>query len=370
MDVFKFKNPVHPTRMDQGELINGLTSKLWIERYRDISDFEFIANAETLAHKLLPIGTLVSHTQTHEVMIVENHEIKENVGRETEVKITGRSFESFLENRIIGSNRVWPTTASATDEYTLVAATTWNQAVTMIKDHSDLAFVVDPNDAVQYVQAMANVSGAGGQEGRSIKRGNLYTRLIELLGVDQLGIKTIRPGVWSPLGSSSPNMVLLIHRGADLSQTVAFSYATGEIQSADYLWSNKKLKNAALVTGRWIETVVKDASVGYSRRMMQVDATDIDNAFPVAPTGQDRLNIIAAMGIRGQAALAAQKNVALVKSEAARNSTIYKHRIHYNVGDIVAVDGEYDEASTMRISEYVEVEDETGENGYPTLSVV
>ncbi len=107
MDVFKFKNPTHPTLFDQGELINGLKTKMWIERYRDSSSFDFVADAEAMVHKLLPIGTLISHTESTEVMVVENHEIREQSGKETEIKITGRSFESFLENRIVGSNKNW-----------------------------------------------------------------------------------------------------------------------------------------------------------------------------------------------------------------------------------------------------------------------
>ncbi len=44
MDIFKFINPVHPTKLDQGQLINGLKSKLWIERYRDVSNEFELAN--------------------------------------------------------------------------------------------------------------------------------------------------------------------------------------------------------------------------------------------------------------------------------------------------------------------------------------
>jgi len=370
MEIFKFRNPTHPTLLDQGELINDLKTIMWIERYRDISDFEFVANAESQVQNLLPIGTLVSHTESTEVMVVENHEIKEDSGKETEVKITGRSFEAFLENRIVGSNKAWPTIATAPDEYILSAALTWNQAVTLLKSHMDITQVIDPNDAILNVLVITNVVGTGDSVQRSIRRGNVYSRLLELMEIDNLGIKTIRPGVRSPLGFTDPKMAIVIHKGEDLSQEVAFSYATGEIQSADYLWSNKKLKNAALVTGRWIETVVKDASVGYARRMMFVDASDIDSSYSVAPTGTDRTNVLAAMTIRGQAALAAQNDVAIVKTEPTKNSIVYKYREHYGVGDIITVDGEYNETTSMRISEYVEIEDESGESGYPTLSAI
>ncbi len=370
MDIFKFINPVHPTKLDQGQLINGLKSKLWIERYRDVSEFELIADVETDMRNVLPIGTLVSHVDTDEVMVVENHEIREDSGQKTDIKITGRSFESYLENRIVGSNKAWPTTASATTEYVLGAAYTWQQLVTMIQDHIYTSKVIDQNDAVANVVVMTNVPGIGVAESRPIARGDLYTRSIELLNVDNLGIKAVRPGSRSPLGASDPNMVILVHEGLDLSSQVVFSSITGEIESADYLWSNKKAKNAILVTGRWIETVVKDPGVGYSRRTMFLEASDIDSAYSTAPTGTARDSVIAQMQARGRAALAAQKELTLVKTDANKNASTYKYREHFEVGDIVTVEGSFSETRPMRVAEYVEIEDETGQSGYPTLTAL
>jgi hypothetical protein len=178
MEIFKFRNPTQSTLLDQGELINGLKSIMWIERYRDISDFEFIANAEKMVHKSLPIGTMISHTESTEVMIVENHEIREEIGKETEVKITGRSFEAFLENRIVGSNRAWPTTASAPEEYILPVATTWNHAVTLLKNHIYASKVIDPKDAILNVEVITDIVEMEDLYELSIPRGSLYTRLI------------------------------------------------------------------------------------------------------------------------------------------------------------------------------------------------
>ncbi len=62
MDIIKFTNPGFDTLLEQGEIVNGLKSKMWVERYRDISDFEFTANSESMPHLVLPVGTLISHT--------------------------------------------------------------------------------------------------------------------------------------------------------------------------------------------------------------------------------------------------------------------------------------------------------------------
>lgn len=367
MDVFKFISPVHPTRLDQGKLINGLKTKLWVERYRDASDFEFTANLDTLVHKELPVGTLISHVNTTEVMVVENHEINEDVGKESEVKITGRSFESFLENRIVGSNQTVDS-MSATAEHILPPDNTWNQAVKLVQDHVYESRLVDINDAILNFHVMSSVVGIGEVVERTIKRGSLYSRMIELLALENLGVKTIRPGWRSPLSEFSANMVLVVHKGEDLSKEVVFTFSSGDIESSDYLKTNKKLKNAALVTGRWLETVVRGPESDYNRRMMHVDASDIDSAFTSAPTGTAKTKALAAMSARGKEALAAQKEITFLKAEPKKNSVVHKYREDYDLGDTITVAGAYDEATSKKqVSEYVEVEDETGRHGYPTL---
>lgn len=370
MDIFKFKNPTNPTLLDQGELINGIKSKLWIERYRELGEFDFTSNIDTMMHLQLPIGTLISHTESNEVMVVENHEINEDDEKQTEIKITGRSFESFLENRIVGSNKNWPTEASGSEEYVLSENFTWDQAVTLIKDHIYLSELIDPEDAILNVEVITNILDTGELFERVVKRGDLYSRLVELMTIDDLGIKIIRPGIRSPLGFDNTNMAMIIHKGQDLSNDITFSHTTGEIKSAEYLWSNKKLKNAALISGRWLETVIKEDSTEYSRRMMFVDASDLDSSYEEAPTEPDRSDILFAMFVRGIAALVSQKDLVLVKAEPIKNLSTYKYREHYEVGDIITVDGQYNETASMRISEYVEIEDENGESGYPTFSSI
>ncbi len=370
MDIFRFLNPDNPTLFDQGYLINGLTNKLWIERYRDISSFELVSKIGAKVHEKLPIGSLISHIETSEVMIVENHEITENIGQETEVRISGRGFESFLENRMVGAAKPWPTAASGPQEYTLGPDFPWNQAISMMRDHIHTDYIIDLADAVPNLELLSTVPGTGEEVLRYIKRGDLYTRLIELLVVADLGVKVMRPGPRSPLGIEDPRFVLVVHQGEDLTEHVAFSHITGEIDNADYLWSNKSNKNAAFVSGKWIETVVKDSSEGYNRRWMFVDASDIDGAYETEPFGSTRSAILVAMATRGRAALAAQREVALVKTEITKNSTLYRYREHYDVGDIVTVEGAYSETAVMQVTEYVEMEDENGQSGYPTLSAI
>lgn len=367
MDVFKFNNPTAPTKLESGQIINGLKSKLWVERYRDPGEFELVANAQTGLRELLPLGTLISHTESTEVMIVENHEISDAKDKEPEIKVTGRGFETYFDQRVVGSNKTFPSIKAASD-LILDPANTWDQALALLEAHLLASELIDDDDALPYLQILNTVVGTGVVEERILKRGSLYARLMEILKVENLGIKIVRPGTWSPV-VGTPDIAAVIHKGVDRSDEIIFSYDTGEITSADYLWSIKKLKNAALITGKWVETVVTGAEAEYDRRWMHVEANDIDETYEVEPEGVDLDNIVAAMQQRGLEALAAQDDVAITKAEVARDAAKSTYRTDFDVGDLITVSGGYNETAKQRISEYVEIEDENGMQGYPTLTI-
>jgi hypothetical protein len=60
----------------------------------------------------------------------------------------------------------------------------------------------------------------------------------------------------------------------------------------------------------------------------------------------------------------------LTKAEVSREVNQSQYRVDFSVGDLVTIQGDYNEVSTMRISEYVEIEDQNGYIGYPTLTMV
>lgn len=353
--------------MSAGEIINGLTSKMWVERYAQDGEFKFTAPASSGMRNLLPTGSFISHVDSTEIMIVENHEINDDQGKETELIISGRGYETFFEQRIVGSNKTFPTSGTI-EEYVLDPEYTWNQLVLLIGDHVIASGLIDDDDAIPYLEIMTDVEGVSVSESRVIKRGTLYSRMLELLQVDDLGVNVVRPGIWSPLGPNAEEVAFVIHAGVDRSSQIMFSYDTGEIESADYLWSNKLYKNAAYISGKWVETVLKFAEAEYDRRMMQVDASDIDNAYETAPVGAELDAVVAQMQQRGLEALAAQNEIALTKAEVSKETNQSAYRKDFNVGDLITVQGDYNETSTMRISEYVEIEDENGRLGYPTLT--
>ncbi len=368
MDIFKFRNPTDPSKMEQGEIVDGFKSKMWIERYREAGEFTLVASLDSGIREKLPLGTFISHVDTQEIMIVEDHQISDNKGELSDITITGRGFESFLENRITGTNRVFPSNLGYPG-FDINVDYASHQAVFLLEQHILASYLIDDNDAVPYVQVQ-NLSPNLGSVVifRSIPKGeSLYSALISLLQEDSLGLKVLRPTV------SNANTVLAIHRGVDRSTSLVFSFETGEIESADYLWSNKKLKNSAWVSGRWVEIRIDDfVKAGHARRMMYVDASDLDNIYetPPDPTDPAYTMLQSLMYQRGLNALASQKEIALAKAEANKESSMKAvYRRDYDVGDTIMVAGAYGTARPMRVTEFVEIEDERGKSAYPTLSI-
>lgn len=360
MDLFRFRSaPNQPLR--GGHILPRWPgdSITWAERYREPGEVTIVAGIASGLRSLLPVGTFVSHIDTSEIMRIEDHQIKDD-----SVTITGRSYEApVLNNRIVGSNITFPTTAEP-QEYVMTPDSTQDQAVKLVQQLTEAFYLLDDRDAIPYLETQTNILTGGTSEERKVAAGSLHTRLLEILAVDNYGVRSIRPGV------NQTNTVLQIYKGADRSKYVVMSMERGEVVNTEYLESERSLKNCALVVGKFVMTrVVDNSKTGLDRRWMLVDASDIDeNLEAMPPVGGARNTIIGRMQTRGKQALAKQKKIEMTKAEAAKDvvqSAIF--RKHYNVGDIVAVLGGYGTNTKMRVTEHVEIEDETGFTAYPTL---
>ena len=368
MELFKYNSP---DTFLGGEAINGYDAVAWTERYRESGTFEITARLSSGLKDFLPEGTLISHTKTLDIMMVEDHQIKEESDTDPILVITGRDLDAILEQRIVGQNWNWasPPASLAVSEYILAANFTWIQAAALIDAHIKTGTVITAGDAIPLLEAGHSVSGTGDSEARTLARGDVLKHLIELLAYDDLGCRVLRRHSFSGLPGSSSVTTLLIHDGDDKRSTVIFSSKNGDIDSADYLWSIKRMKNAALVTGTYVEQMVPGSSTGRNKRVMHVDGTDLDGHLEVTPTGGTLTTIRSKMTVRGNQALAAQKRIALSRIDVSSTPT-YEYRRDYNIGDLVSVDSSYGVINTMRVVEHVEIVDETGESSQPTLEMI
>lgn len=365
MDIFKFNPTGEQTVLERGQFINGIERKLWVERYRDAGEFSFEAPLSSGVRELLPTGTLISQIDSMDVMIVESNEIIEVTDEDPTIIITGRSFVSYLENRIVGANvgRVSPEVLPMV----ISASTTWEQITTVIVLHIDPDLQVEEGDGIDNVNCDDDDVTLTGTE--SIERtfsGTVWSAVSDLLPVDDLGIKTVRINPFG-LGDDDETRIK-IHNGVDRSADILFSWKHGDLSSLNYLTSQKGLKNSAVVVGQYVYVVVDEGPDKYDRRFMHIEAKDIDGHYGSMPSGGDLFDISVKLAIRGLQTLRKQKQISISQADISE-TTRYQYRRDYNIGDLVTVDGNFDSSAVMRIVEYAEIEDENGVSGHPTLEI-
>lgn len=366
MDIFKFND--RDTFLN-GELIKPPKSIVWTEKYREPSGFQLVDKVSSDLKNILPIGTVIGQRASMELMIVENHEIVEDDG-DPDISVTGRSLQAILDERIVGQNQDWVNPPANLNEapYSLPSGYSWVQAVKLINDHINVSNVLNSGDGIPLIVADHGVIGASIEEDRVLRRGSVLSHLLALLEVDDLGLKVIRRhSINYPIGG--PNTLFYIHAGVDKRSSVIFSRNNGDINKAVYLWSIKKVKTSALVVGRYVETIVHGPETGLDRRVMLVDASDLDGSLETIPTGVDLENIRAAMEIRGNLEIKAQKRISLARVDIS-NSPTFEYRKDYDIGDIVSVDTNYGQPIPMRVVEYTESQDEDGYFAQPTLEFI
>lgn len=363
MDIFKFNG--FTTDLDQGEAVNGLTSKMWIERYREPGEFEFTSPVSESMMSTLEVGTLISHPDTMEVMIVENHEIEEDGESDPILKTTGRSLPALLETRMVGAD--WARFSSTMSVAGVGADDLATQIVNLINDVIHTSMAGSEGDDYEDFFATTAVSG-GTNSTRQYKPGPLLPQVVELLKIDDLGIRSVRKNTFGTIGSPTQTE-FEIYEGIDRTSTVIFSWRAGELEQAQYLQSIKSYANAAYVTGKWVAIVLDGIQTGLDRRFIHVDASDIDEQFSAMPAGGSLTTVIAQMTVRGEAALAAAKVTTITQADIS-NISRYRYRVDFGVGDIVRLSGNFGTIADMRITEYTEIEDENGESSHPTLEPV
>ena len=368
------------TNYTTGSIVNDIDSFLWVERYLDPGEFKIVCDPTPALRTQLALGTFVSHVDTPEVMIVENHEIKETFGQTPKLEVTGRSLDCFLEKRIVSTTQSAfnQTTGNAIDyQYNAYPAAQGSYLLNQFLTGSILyADNVVPNVNV-IVDTNAPTTPAFQN---SIKKGeNLAKVVIDILKVGNLGIRFERPmrdKTGTPIhhynATTDPNatkMALYIHTGVDRSGTVSFFYDSGDIKDARYFWSNKEELNyihGSTYYVTWDEKRDGATKTGWDNKTGYVDVTAV-NVKPV--TLADAAFQQEAIKQKAQELLANASQLTLMEATISPNAK-YAYRKDYIVGDTVYVVGNYGVSSKMRVIENVESQDETGYSSYPTLGSI
>jgi hypothetical protein len=366
LDMFRFvPNPASPTTLDGGQAISNYISAMWIERYQDCGEFEIKATLSSGLREFLPLDTFISRPCTFEVMVVENHEINDNGDIDPILTISGRTMFSLLDRRVVGANLI--RLSMNAQQYQLYTNTRSYQTVNMINDH--IYYSGDLSDRFDNMVASTSIVTEPTAPTRTIRFGNLLDAVKSIAALDDQGFRILRRSPWYIYNGSAGSTHFSIYKGVDKSATVIFSYERGDISKAQYLWTNKDYKNYAFIMGqKFYAYTGNPANAKTERRMMTLDAGDIEYHYPDPPSVQDQSWINGDMKNRGDEAIATKKKISMSQVDISPY-TNYFYRRDYGMGDLVTVDGNFGVMQKMRVIEHVEIEDENGSSAHPTLAV-
>ena len=356
---------VNTLYLTDAQTIEGFKSAMWIERYRKAGEFTIVAPVSSGLRTKLPLGALISHTETQELMMVESHEIQDTIDGDVYITITGRSFETFMEHRVLSYNGMsglegsqgQPTDALKT--YVFAGSGTGAEHALELMEWHLYDGEEQTSMLITNCRTVNTVSGAvGTSTTREIDIADLYSVVLDLLAIDDLGIRSVRPGVNSGLPLET-DIGFILHQGEDKTASVAFDHASGDIRNGQYLWTLKNKKTAVMAQGEQHRNFTTGTvATGYDARAGFL-ATDVDTLVL-----NDDLDSLTAAA---ESYLAQHKSTNIVRVEVTPTTNRLRYRTDYNVGDLVAVTGNYDTKGAMRVVEHVEIIDETGQSSYPTL---
>jgi hypothetical protein len=348
--------------------IDGYNSLIWTERFSSNGDFTLVtANIESTLQKM-PKGSIVSIRQSSYLMIVENLKVENDDDGGVALTVTGRSLETYLENRparAVG--------ATSDSDWAFNNAYPIATAISMVQQLIATA-PLNANDVIPNLEMITSIVETT-QTNYVIESRDLYSAVLEVLTPAGYGIL--------PRKDASGKLYFEVFKGVDktVGQTavdpIIFHVANGDITDASYLFTTSDFYNVAYVYSssgmRVVYAPGVDSTISsWDRRILYVDASDISTTTTAedgTETPIDPSIINAAMDQRGASELASHNIQMLFDGQINPISTSYKTPQDYYLGDQVTLIADYGVSQTMQVEEVIRIQDADGDRTYPTLTV-
>ena len=358
------------------DVIDGFSSAIWTERYYGDGEVELSVPATSAMIKKLPEGTFLGLVGSDEVMIVETANIEEG-----KLKVTGISLLPWMNNRFI---RV---SANHEDRYWSLEGVPgwilWAIIYYMCVEGSPYLNGSIPI-GIPNPQALA-IPGLGFKDhdtaGPSIKvgipYGPVYDAMREIATTYEVGMQITLESA----SETSYSLGFRSYRGLDRTsrQTanpiVRFSPQMDSLTDIKELRSIAALKTLAysfapsnpgkLATTPGQATLTGAQYTGFDLRALLVFAEDITTDM----VGGNAATLLSILNTRAQDGLNNNRFMKTVDGEIVPTNQ-FKYGVHYNLGDIIEVQGNSEIVQTSRITEYIRAQDEAGERAYPTVAML
>lgn len=352
-------------------LIDDYGSMIWTERWTTPGDFELQVMSTSPYRSLFAADTMLAIPQLSErVMVVEDVDDSVNEDGDKILKITGRSLEKILEDRV--AKKTYSTIADEPSwNFTNVSP---QSILTTVYNAMIVTGLVPTLDSVPFTVNASTITGSIAFPTDKITKSYDPQSVMEIFtdisSTYPIGYRLLRKesGVGSP---SAPKLVMEIYSGNDLTtyaeaeDPVIFSSSMGTLQNTRTFNSVAGFKNAAYVFGQQslvrlnIEELISDPKA-FARKVLCVDASDILNAD--IPT----LNNLLIQ--KGKEELAKVYKTYAFDGEITPDA-VKVYGKDYLLGDRIELHDQDDVANLMRVSEFIFSDDSEGERAYPTLTL-
>jgi len=373
------------------EVIDNFESLIWTERFNENGDFEMLIVSTNQTRSWLVEGVKCTVAGSYYVMTIETVEKTVDSDGRSMLKVSGYSLEAMLKDRVAKH-----TLSNLTTEPYWVISDTPGGIMKTIFNAICIDGDLDSGDIIPYIQEgellvtpgswyslpddlywddavgiwedgyAGYTPGGSGDTGDeitvSLKPGSVYDAFRSICQVYGIGFRLIRNGEESEL-------YFEVYEGFDRTigqddlPPVVFSIDMDNLSDSSEFNSLSGSKNVAYVFSTNGYAVVyapgvDPAVAGFQRRVLMVDASDVDMAAGAPLT--DLLNQ------RGLAALGENKQVAAFDGEISKFGP-YRYGIDYFLGDVITVENSDGVNTKMRVTEQILVHDTQGERSYPTL---
>lgn len=381
------------------KVINGVKNLVWVERFFEPGEFKLSCEASDDFLIDINVGSIISHTNTLECMVIENKIIEESKDGTAKIEFSGRSLDVVLLEKALVTNytnvaipgenlRIYSDWNIGDPPY----GNAWIGIKTLLEGflksyrlpplpppYTDPVY--ESYQVVEYYEELGGIQPVDVPNAEYVfrKLSTLYENVYEILKATNSGMKLIRK-----TDETGGKFRLIIHRGFDKSSDVIFSFENDSLENIKYLYTSKNYANTIHVySEKYGYFYVPSDNIGYqpaaftetmgyyfSNDEAAVDAGDLSeyyadpNNITLSELYKIR-NILKQIYAQYRTKIQDLDIVEAVVSKKAK----YKYGIDYNIGDVVTVNGKYGISKNMRVIEHALTMDETGITSIPTLSV-
>ena len=356
-------------------IIDTARSVIWHSRYYGTGDFEIYMQATANAVELLQVGNYVTRPNNDEVGVIEAITFNFSIQDGYMITAVGRFAKSILDRRIIYK------LSETVNTPTILSGNVEIAVRRLVLDNAIDCTDTRRNISILGLAALNNlpqiiVDENGNPAQKQVSYDNLLEYTEKVLQEYGMSAKVI-------LNDSNKKLLYSVFEGADRSadntdgnEPIVFSVDYDNLNSSNYQYDEKPLKNTALIGGQGeglerFYTLLASNKSGLQLREVFVDASSINRKYKPAGSETEqtytKAEYRALLNQKGQEQLKQTIILETFTGDINVSFGVWQFNRDYFLGDIVTVqDNKINKYINTRITEATEVQDE---NGY-TVDIV